>query len=93
MFRYIEELLLFFLIIYVLKGVLRSFFSFVSKTNPTNNSPNNSGFSDNSRREQASKPEGKIEVDYIPPKKEKSKNDKRGGHFEGDFVDYEDIKK
>ncbi len=104
MFRYIEDLLLFFLVIYIVKGVFRNLLPFLFKApntgpkggfgngrgpfgpnmggNPYNQS--NPGGNSNS----SGKPEGKIEVDYIPPKK-----DKKGGHFEGDFVDYEEIKK
>ncbi|WP_443945457.1 DUF4834 family protein [Pedobacter sp. AW1-32] len=38
-------------------------------------------------QQQKRKPEGKISIDYMPPKPDQSKTDKLG-----DFVDYEEIK-
>jgi hypothetical protein len=101
MFAYIEDLLLFFLVIYIVKGVLRNLFPFFFKPTQTGSFRNSNGpfqnpggsnpFGGSSTHGDPNvspKPEGKIEVDYIPPKK-----DKKGGHFEGDFIDYEEIKK
>jgi len=99
MFRYIEELFLFILVFYIIKGFLKNLFPFFFKSSQSSSFKNQNnpfqnrnggnpfgGSTDHSYTQ--TKPEGKIEVDYIPPKKEK-----KGGHFEGDFIDYEEIKK
>ena len=41
----------------------------------------------NQRYQDQTRPEGRIQVDYIPPKEKNQKNDKAG-----DFVEYEEIK-
>lgn len=97
MFQFIEDAFLFFLMIYIVKGVLRNLFPILFGTSNTGNF-RNSPFQDPRKQNPfggsttdssaKKKPEGKIEVDYIPPKKEK-----KGGSFEGEFIDYEEIKK
>jgi len=101
MFSVIEDIILFFLVMYVIKGVLRTLLPFMFKApsqgnfknqgNPFQTRSGQNPFGNNSQYTSGkteSKPEGKIEVEYIPPRK-----GGKGGHYDGDFIDYEEVKK
>ncbi len=93
---FIEDIILFFLVIYIFKSIVRSLLPFLFKTqnsrffrnSNSSNSSNNYQANQPSGNTDSHRPEGRLQVDYIPPKKER-----KGRSFEGEFVDYEEVKK
>ncbi len=88
MFRYLEDILLLILFFYIARKALGLFFGYLFRSAGGQNHPGSgNSYQNNSNRSQ-SKPEGKIEINFMPPPKVKKVNDS-----EGEFVDYEEVKK
>lgn len=80
---FLKFILVSFLVIYIIRIILRLIFPVVLKSMFSKVQQQ----AQNQHRQEPSRPEGSISIDYMPPKPKAGKTDALG-----DFVDYEEIK-